>query len=83
MRRLVEATHAADRIFPGHIVGQYCCELVERKEQCGQLCSRITGDSTTWVGIGLLTTEVNLLHFAITGFFFLFFFHCSPFKNQL
>lgn len=69
MRRLVEITDVADSHFYScRIVGQCCWELVERKGECGQLCSPITGGSTTWVGIGLLTTKVNLLIFVITSF---------------
>lgn len=68
MRRLVEITDVADsRFYSCRIVGQRCWELVERKGECGQLCSPITGGSTTWVGIGLLTTKVNLLIFVITS----------------
>lgn len=71
MRRLVEITDVANsRFYSCGIVGQCCWELVERKGECGQLCSPITGGSTTWVGIGLLTTKVNLLIFVITSLSF-------------
>lgn len=40
--------------------------VVNDKERCGRLCSRISGESTTQAGTGLITHKVNL-HLQVFG----------------